>query len=107
MKDGDIIVAVDGKAIKDASDLLRTIASKTPGNKATITVWRDGKTTDLSVTLGERKTSQSSEQGDKDQAQKNEGLLGISVRPLTDDERHVPARRRNDGGGAVFAQRTL
>ena len=88
MKDGDIILSVDGKAIKDASALLRTIAAKTPGSKASITVWRDGKTTDLAVTLGERKSSQSADHGDKNQAQKNEGLLGISVRPLTDDERH-------------------
>lgn len=87
MKDGDIILAVDGKDIKDASALLRTIAGKTPGSKTAITVWRDGKTTSLTVTLGERKSSQADQSG-KDQKQKSEGLLGISVRPLTDDERH-------------------
>ena len=52
MKDGDIIVAVDSKPIDDAATLLRAIADKTPGSKTVITVWRDGKTTDLTVTLG-------------------------------------------------------
>ena len=87
MKDGDIIVSVDGKSIDDAAALLRVIADKTPGSKTAITVWRDGKTTELSVTLGERKTSQSGDQTGKDQKQKDEGLLGISVRPLSDEER--------------------
>ena len=97
MKDGDIIVSVDGKAIDDAAALLRVIADKTPGSKAAITVWRDGKTTELSVTLGERKTSQTGDQNGKDQKQKDEGLLGISVRPLTDEERRDLKIEKNEG----------
>ena len=97
MKDGDIIVAVDNKEIEDAAALLRVIADKTPGSKAAIKVWRDGKTTELTVTLGERKTTQSAEQNDKDQKQKNEGLLGISVRPLTDEERRDLKIEKNEG----------
>ena len=97
MKDGDIIVSVDGKAIEDAAALLRVIADKTPGSKAAITVWRDGKTIDLSVTLGERKTSQAGDQNGKDQKQKDEGLLGISVRPLTDEERRDLKIEKNEG----------
>ena len=97
MKDGDIIVAVDNKEIEDAAALLRVIADKTPGSKASIKVWRDGKTTELTVTLGERKTTQSAEQNDKDQKQKNEGLLGISVRPLTDEERRDLKIEKNEG----------
>ena len=97
MKAGDIIVSVDGTAIEDAAALLRLIADKAPGSKAAIAVWRDGKTTALSVTLGERKTSQSGEQSDKDPKQKNEGLLGISVRSLTDEERRDLKIEKNEG----------
>lgn len=97
MKAGDIIVSVDGTAIEDAAALLRVIADKAPGSKAAIAVWRDGKTTDLTVTLGERKTSQSGEQNDKDPKQKSEGLLGISVRSLTDEERRDLKIEKNEG----------
>lgn len=97
MKDGDIIVAVDSKPIDDAAALLRVIAEKTPGSKTAITVWRDGKTTDLTVTLGERKSSQSGDQNGKDQKQNDEGLLGISVRTLTDEERRDLKIDKNEG----------
>lgn len=60
-------------------------------------MWRDGKTTELSVTLGERKTSQTGDQNGKDQKQKDEGLLGISVRPLTDEERRDLKIEKNEG----------
>ena len=97
MKDGDIIVAVDSKPIDDAAALLRVIAEKAPASKTVITVWRDGKTTDLTVTLGERKSSQSADQNGKDQKQKDEGLLGISVRTLTDEERRDLKIDKNEG----------
>lgn len=97
MKDGDIIVAVDSKPIDDAAALLRVIADKAPGSKSVITVWRDGKNTDLTVTLGERKSSQSGDQNGKDQKQKDEGLLGISVRQLTDEERRDLKIEKNEG----------
>lgn len=48
---GDIIVEVNGEPIDDARDLSRTIASKLPGDTVEITLWRDGKTMDVSVTL--------------------------------------------------------
>ncbi|WP_297671453.1 DegQ family serine endoprotease [uncultured Desulfovibrio sp.] len=96
MKDGDVILAVDGKNIEDASALLRVIADKTPGSKTVVTVWRDGKTRDISITLGERKSSQAAERGDKG-GKKDEGLLGISVRPLTDEERRDAKVGKNEG----------
>lgn len=98
MKDGDIILSVNGKKIEDAAALLRAIADTQPGNTAAITVWRDGKNVDLSVTLGERKSSASAGQrGGKGKQQKSEGLLGIAVRPLTDEERRDLKIGKNDG----------
>ena len=96
MKDGDIILAVDDKEIEDASDLLHAIADKTPGSQATLTIWRDGKKQNVTVTLGERKSSQNIEQGDKGN-RKDEGLLGISVRPLKDEERREAQIAKHEG----------
>jgi serine protease Do len=52
LKEGDIILAVDGTEIDDAISLSRTIASKAPGTSVELTVWRDQAETKLSATLG-------------------------------------------------------
>ncbi|MGN6222982.1 DegQ family serine endoprotease [Pseudoxanthomonas sp.] len=50
---GDIITGFNGAPINDSSDLPPLVGALTPGTKATITVMRDGKPKDLSVTLTE------------------------------------------------------
>lgn len=97
VKDGDVILAVDGKNIEDSAALLRAIADKTPGSSAVLTVWRDGKTENLTVTLGERKSAQGTVRGGKSQTQQDEGLLGLSVRPLKKEERQELKIARNEG----------
>ena len=52
IKSGDVITKVDDKEINNALDLSRTIASKNPGTKVDLTVWRDGKEIAVSVELG-------------------------------------------------------
>jgi serine protease Do len=55
---GDIITALDGKPIKSALDLVSYIQdNKSPGEKITITIYRDNHTSDLAATLGQRPTS--------------------------------------------------
>ena len=52
---GDIIIAIDGEPVRQFSDLVSYLVTKAePGQKVTLTVWRDGKEIDLEVTLGER-----------------------------------------------------
>lgn len=52
VKSGDVITAVDGKAVTNALDLSRTIAGKNPSTAVELTIWRDGKEQKISVTLG-------------------------------------------------------
>jgi serine protease Do len=52
LQSGDAITAVDGTAIKDPRDLAMRIAKMQPGKDVTITYWRDGKSQDVTVTLG-------------------------------------------------------
>lgn len=47
----DLIVAVDGKPIRTADDLLEVVESKKPGDRVTVTVIRDGQRKDVSVML--------------------------------------------------------
>jgi len=48
---GDVITAIDGETVGSMEELAGTIAEKAPGDEVTLTVLRDGETTDVSVTL--------------------------------------------------------
>jgi serine protease Do len=54
LKPGDIINAIDGRAIKDGNDLVDEIASRRPGSTARLGYMRDGKPGDTTVTIGDR-----------------------------------------------------
>jgi serine protease Do len=49
---GDTITAVNGEAVKDARDLSRKIAAFAPGAKTTITLYREGKSRDVTFEVG-------------------------------------------------------
>jgi serine protease Do len=63
---GDVIVGVDGKPVRDARELARTIGAMSPGTTVNLAILRDGKQLSLSLTLGElpnqRQASVKSEQ---------------------------------------------
>lgn len=91
IKDGDVIIAIDGNAIEDASDLLRVIAQKRPESEVKVKVWRAGEQKEFKVKLGDRQENLASDNGfgsnrDKRQGKKAEVTLGLSVRPLTSEE---------------------
>jgi S1-C subfamily serine protease len=48
---GDIITAIDGETVSSMEELAGTIAEKAPGDGITLTVLRDGTTTQVNVTL--------------------------------------------------------
>lgn len=55
VRPGDVIVAFNGKPIRDYEDLISTLVATTqPGDKVTLRVWREGRTLELEVTLDER-----------------------------------------------------
>jgi putative serine protease PepD len=54
LKAGDVITAVDGKAITKADDLTAGVNGYAPNDKVTLTITRDGKSQQIDVTLGVR-----------------------------------------------------
>jgi len=54
IKDGDIIVSIDGKAIDEEHPLDATLAQFSPGDTVSVVVLRDGQHVTLKVTLGTR-----------------------------------------------------
>ncbi len=54
IKPGDVLLAVEGKPVKDAQVMLDLIASLIPGQTAKFKVRREGKELDLAGTIGKR-----------------------------------------------------
>ena len=50
----DVIISVDGEKVNDSSNLKNLISSGRPNDRTRLTVIRDGKETNLTVTLGTR-----------------------------------------------------
>jgi serine protease Do len=51
---GDIILEVDGKKIRNHTDLTETIGSTRPGTRSRFKVWREDRFVELTVTVGEQ-----------------------------------------------------
>ncbi len=83
LKIGDVITKVGGQTVDDPNALLARIASLRPGEKIQLGVWRQNRTLDLTITLGERKPNFVAEQQDKSPKSKASAtLLGLSIRPV-------------------------
>ncbi len=52
IKQGDAITAVGEKSVSTPKDLSQLVSALTPGDKKTVTVWRFGKSVDLTVEIG-------------------------------------------------------
>ncbi len=85
---GDVITRFNGKEIEDARALSRVVADAPPSKPAKVTVWRDGKSRELTVQLGEAAQSEQvaavTPGGPGAQAS---SALGLTLRPLTDEDR--------------------
>ena len=53
IRSGDVIVAFNGKEIRDEHDLPQAVASTTPGRKVDVRLLREGKETTVAVTIVE------------------------------------------------------
>jgi len=81
VKTGDVVLSVDGKPVKDARELSRTIAFMRPGTTVALQVWRDGAKQDLSVTIG-RQSSERTAAADAPSGT-DMGKLGLSLAPAS------------------------
>lgn len=52
LKSGDIVTAVGDNVIRTPKDLSRFVADLSPGDKETLSVWRNGKAKSIEVTIG-------------------------------------------------------
>ncbi|HWB52503.1 MAG TPA: DegQ family serine endoprotease [Stellaceae bacterium] len=92
LKQGDVILAFNGQDITKMRDLPRDVAGAAPGSKATLTLWRDGKESQVDVKLGQMPNNPqvASAGSEERQAQPNDdraSAMGLHLAPLTRDVR--------------------
>lgn len=98
VKDGDVILSVDGKEVNAPNELQSYIATHHPGDAVTLKIYRDGKTIEKQVTLRARDEDKSVATASEPQKEEEETTaevpkvmkfdnLGMSVRALTADEK--------------------
>lgn len=78
---GDIIVAFEGRRIEKFADLPRLIGNTPPGQRATITVLRRGKTRDLRITIAEVQPDEDSQQASASQDEGHASPPGTASAP--------------------------
>ncbi|MCR8959271.1 DegQ family serine endoprotease [Variovorax sp. CCNWLW225] len=95
VREGDIITKYGEKVIETPSDLSRSVASTKPGVKSTLTVFRNGSSRELSITVaeGDPETKPTSKrQSDREEPQAKPSStagksIGLVVSDLTDAQK--------------------
>jgi serine protease Do len=82
LKAGDVITAVDGQPVRTAGDVSSRVGMAAPGDKITLTVWRDKSSREMKIGLGKAQA-----EDETVVASTHGGSLGLTVRPLNSDER--------------------
>ena len=77
IKSGDVITSVDGKAIENPRQLARLIASYQPEDEVKVTVWRDGESKEIEVTLGKLAETANAKKADPEKMES--GKLGLAL----------------------------
>jgi serine protease Do len=91
LRNGDVVVGLDGRKVLNSSALQTAVAEDTPGTKITLDVLRDGAKQNLNVTVGEY-NAKAVQEADADDsgapgAPAKSGKLGLGVANLTPDVR--------------------
>jgi len=82
LKAGDVILKYNGISIADAGQLSAQVSMATPGDTATLALWRDGQPVTVAASIGSA-TPATADDGDP----ADQPPLGLALRPLTPDER--------------------
>ena len=88
LKAGDIVVALNGKPVKDARELSRHVASLGPNADASLEVWRDGKKQTFNVKLGTLPNEPATASNATTESS-SETALGLKLAPAQGDKKGV------------------
>ncbi len=105
VRQGDIITALNGREVKDPSHLQRQVAEAGVGKVAKISIFRDGKALELSITLASADNAPKQRQREEQDGRQQDGgadLLGLIVENSEEGDGVVVADAV-DGGVAAEA----
>lgn len=108
LKQDDIIVALNGKAVKDGEDLVGRVSEMPVGSQANMTVDRDGKRLDFKLIIMDRaevykddprfagmRTEPQEEEAPKPEA--TQARFGMKIRALTEGDREAMGLQGKNG----------
>jgi serine protease Do len=102
---GDVLLAVNGKAVDRSAELPPLVAAVKPGSKANFDVWRDGAKRTVAVTVAELKPDQVASAKPASQQGEDTGKLGLALRQseegLVVEKASGPAARAGIRAGDV------
>ncbi len=88
LESGDVIMTFDSKEVTDTRSLVRTVGETEVGKAVRVTVFRDGKTKTLMVTLGRREEAENvafpTDDGAAPQVPDTTQMMGLTLQPLDD-----------------------
>ena len=83
LKAGDDIVTLDGSPVKTTRDLIDRVSMVPPGGKVKLGVIRNGKTVDVTVTVGERPATEGQQQTPETGEKSPTDRLGLQIDDIT------------------------
>jgi serine protease Do len=89
IKEGDVILAVNGEAVNEPNELQAIISSFNPGDKVTLTIWRNKDRINIEVVLKEREGSAEPLAENKSKENRILAKLGLSVKDLTEKQKEA------------------
>ncbi|HKI78856.1 MAG TPA: Do family serine endopeptidase [Ignavibacteriaceae bacterium] len=97
IKEGDVILKIDGREVNQSNELQSYIAGKTAGTKVNLTIYRDGEEIEKTVTLKAKEDNKSVQPVvDKNNSDKNNDSkmatasfddIGLTVKNMQSDEK--------------------
>ena len=88
LRNGDVVLQVQGEPVEDARDLTRKVGAFSPGETVRFRILRDGDERTVRVTLAERPDADAMGSGSSSSSDADsERQFGMTVRPPNDEER--------------------
>lgn len=99
IKEGDIILKIDGREVSQPNHLQSYVATKSAGTEVKLTIWREGKEIEKSVTLKSSNDDETAQpvknSSGKEKSKKGSSStltfdsIGMTVKDMTDDEKEA------------------
>ncbi len=94
LEEGDIITAMNGKAVKDVQQLRNAVADTAPGKEITFSVFRDKKNQDVKIKIGEQPEEMGlpthgkhGANSDQNNADNGKSSVGLGLTDISDELR--------------------